>query len=187
MRYFTKPVFLLLFISFFAPIAPRAQTGADPLLDILSSELKRENAALSQEQVAPYFISYNLGDDQNVTMVSSFGALIRSDSSRSRTLLIDLRVGDYKLDNTHQIRTNGGFFGGSGFAGANSRQAPIENDAEALRIALCVKQTEHINPQRNVSKRSRPIARSRSKKKIARQIFQNRPARLPRFTKTLSR
>jgi predicted Zn-dependent protease len=69
-------------------------------------------------------------------MISSFGALIRSDSSRSRTLLIDLRVGDYKLDNTHQIRTNGGFFGGSGFAGANSRQAPIENDPEALRIAL---------------------------------------------------
>ncbi|MFI5263239.1 MAG: TldD/PmbA family protein, partial [Candidatus Kapaibacterium sp.] len=136
MRYTTKPALLLLFVSFFAPIALRAQIGLDPVLNILSAELSRENATLSTQQVAPYFISYNLGDDQNVTIVSSFGALIRSDSSRSRTLLIDLRVGDYKLDNTHQIRTNAGFFGGSGFAGANSRQAPIENDPEALRIAL---------------------------------------------------
>ena len=136
MRHITKPVFLLLIISSLTPFSLRAQIGLDPILNILSSELSRENATLSTQQVAPYFISYNLGDDQNVTMVSSFGALIRSDSSRSRTLLIDLRVGDYKLDNTHQIRTNAGFFGGSGFAGANSRQAPIENDPEALRIAL---------------------------------------------------
>ena len=136
MPYLKRSLLLLVFFVFSAPFFLRAQTGQDPILDILSSELTRENATLSKQQVAPYFISYNLGDDQNVTMESSFGALIRSDSSRSRTLLIDLRVGDYKLDNTHQIRTNAGFFGGSGFAGANSRQAPIENDQEALRIAL---------------------------------------------------
>ncbi|MDP4229131.1 MAG: metallopeptidase TldD-related protein [Bacteroidota bacterium] len=136
MRYPKNAFFLLLLITLAVPSTFRAQTGADPILDILSGELKRENATLSKQSTSPYFISYNLGDDQNVTIVSSFGALVRSDSSRSRTLLIDLRVGDYKLDNTHQIRTNAGFFGGSGFAGANSRQAPIENDPEALRIAL---------------------------------------------------
>jgi predicted Zn-dependent protease len=133
MRYFTKFVFLSVFL-FCSPLL--AQTGEDPVLHILSTELQRENSELSKQSVAPYFVSYNLGDDQNVTIMTSFGALIRSDSNRTRTLLIDLRVGDYKLDNTHQIRTNQGFFGGSGFAGANSRQAPIENNPEALRIAL---------------------------------------------------
>jgi TldD protein len=134
MRYFYRSLFLLLFLTFSVPIF--AQSGADPVLDILSSELQRENTILSKQSSPPYFISYNLGDEQNVTMMSSFGALVRSDSNHGRTLLIDLRVGDYKLDNTHQIRTNGGFFGGSGFAGANTRQAPVENNPEALRIAL---------------------------------------------------
>src|SRR5207247_5432153 len=99
MRDNSKFIFLLIFSAFCLPYNLRAQRSADPVLDILSDELNRENATLSKQQAAPYFISYNLGDDQNVTMVSSFGALIRSDSNRSRTLLIDLRVGDYKLDN----------------------------------------------------------------------------------------
>lgn len=109
---------------------------SDQVLETLSSELKREHQALSRQAVAPYFISYNLGDEQNVTMISSFGTLTRSDSSRSRTLLVDLRVGDFKLDNTHQIRAAGGMFGGGGFAGVNARPAPVENNPEALRLAL---------------------------------------------------
>ncbi len=108
----------------------------DQVLETLSAELKREHQVLSSQPVAPYFISYNLGDEQNVTMVSSFGTLTRSDSTHTRTLLVDLRVGDFKLDNTHQIRANGGMFGGGGFAGVNARQAPIENNPEALRLAL---------------------------------------------------
>ncbi|MEI8135054.1 MAG: metallopeptidase TldD-related protein [bacterium] len=136
MRHTPKLVFLLILGSFAGTSYVAAQPARDALLNILNTELSRENTELSRQAVSPYFISYNLGDDQNVTMVSSFGALVRSDSNRGRTLLVDLRVGDYKLDNTHQIRTNGGFFGGSGFAGANSRQAPIENNPEALKIAL---------------------------------------------------
>jgi TldD protein len=117
-------------------LATTVAAQTDPILPILRSELDREYGILKQQPIAPYFISYNLGDDQNVTMTASFGALQRSDSSHSRTLLIDLRVGDYQLDNTHQIRANGGFFGGGGFAAANSRQAPIENDPQAMKISL---------------------------------------------------
>lgn len=123
---------VLVICATFATVA----TAQDQVLETLSAELKREHQVLSQQPVAPYFISYNLGDEQNVTMVSSFGTLTRSDSTHTRTLLVDLRVGDFKLDNTHQIRANGGMFGGGGFAGVNARQAPIENNPEALRLAL---------------------------------------------------
>ncbi len=132
----TKKILLTLFGVLLVFGSSTAQAQNDNVLTTLRSELDREYSVLKTQTVAPYFISYNLGEEQNVTMVASFGALQRSDSTRSRTLLIDLRVGDYQLDNTHQIRSNGGFFGGGGFAAANSRQAPIENNPEALRIAL---------------------------------------------------
>jgi TldD protein len=131
LRRMLKPSVLLIF-GLLAVIA----NAQDPVLETLTSELQREYQVLSKQPVAPYFISYNLGDEQNVTMQSSFGTLTRSDSTHTRTLLIDLRVGDYKLDNTHQIRANGGMFGGGGFAGVNARSAPIENNPEALRLAL---------------------------------------------------
>lgn len=117
-------------------LASTASAQQDPVLKTLQDELDRENAVLQKQDVPPYFISYNLGDEQNVTMVTSYGALQRSDSNRTRTLLVDLRVGDYMLDNTHQIRGGGGMFGGSGFAGANTRQAPIENNDKALKLVL---------------------------------------------------
>jgi len=88
-------------------LASTASAQQDPVLKTLQDELDRENSVLQKQDVPPYFISYNLGDEQNVTMVTSYGALQRSDSNRTRTLLVDLRVGDYMLDNTHQIRSGG--------------------------------------------------------------------------------
>lgn len=120
----------------FLVLALTAHAQQDPVLQTLSDELTREYSVLKKQDVPPYFISYNLGDEQTVTMITSYGALQRSDSNRTRTLLVDLRVGDYTLDNTHQIRGGGGMFGGSGFAGANTRQAPIENNDHALKLVL---------------------------------------------------
>ncbi len=131
-----KKYFLCAVLGFLAATASLVRSQTDNILPILRDELGREFSVLKQQPVAPYFISYNLGDDQNVTIMSSFGSLVRCDSNRSRVLLIDLRVGDYQLDNTHQIRANGGFFGGGGFAAANSRPAPIENSPEALKLSL---------------------------------------------------
>jgi predicted Zn-dependent protease len=127
---------LAIFFLFGAVIA-QAQNANDPVLSILSGELDREYATLKKQDVPPYFIGYNLGEEQTATIQTSFGSLVRSDSNRNRLILIDLRVGDYKLDNTHQIRGGGGgIFGGSGFAGANTRQAPIENNEQAMKLVL---------------------------------------------------
>jgi predicted Zn-dependent protease len=97
----------------------------------MKSELQRENAALSKQSVAPYYISYNVGDEQKVSMTASYGTISKSDSTRHRMLLVDLRVGDYSLDNTHQIRASNDMFARGG-----AKTIPYEDNPESLKLAL---------------------------------------------------
>lgn len=109
-----------------------SQTAANDLvMQTLAQELAREQSALAKQTVSPYYMSYNVGDEQTVSMTSSYGALVKSDSSRRRMLLVDLRVGDYSLDNTHQIRASNDMFARGG-----ARMIPFENSEQALKLAL---------------------------------------------------
>jgi predicted Zn-dependent protease len=83
--------------------------------------------------VPPYFLSYEIVDLHQVDVTGAFGKLTGSHESRHRQLDIDLRVGDYTMDNTREIRggMNFGFFGN--FA---SMQVPIDNDPDAIRGIL---------------------------------------------------
>ena len=122
----------LVFSFFISALPVVAQTADnDTVLQTMKSELTRENAALQKQPVAPYYMSYNVGDDQNVSMVASYGAIQKSDSSRRRMLLVDIHVGDYSLDNTHQIRASNDMFGRSG-----AQPIPYENNAASLKLAL---------------------------------------------------
>ena len=123
------------FLLFSILSAPRlySQTAItdDPVIRVMSSEMTREMDALKARPVPPYYMSYNVGDEQTVNMVASYGSLQKSDSSRRRMLLIDLRVGDYQLDNTHQIRGSNDMFARSG-----AKSIPFEDDAEAIRHSI---------------------------------------------------
>ena len=123
----------LLSIIFLMPVAVHAQIPAtnDIILQTMKTELLREDSALLKQSVPPYYMSYNIGDQQNVSMVASFGALVKSDSSRNRMLLVDIHVGNYQLDNTHEIRGSNDMFARSG-----AKEIPYQNDPEALRLAL---------------------------------------------------
>lgn len=106
----------------------------DQVLSIMDQELNRSLENLKKTPVPPYFLSYELTDSHSIRISSSFGALTESDDNRSRILDIVLRLGDYTLDNTHPMRgrmSYGDF--GNRFP---SVQIPIENDPDALRMAL---------------------------------------------------
>ncbi|HET6510977.1 MAG TPA: metallopeptidase TldD-related protein, partial [Candidatus Kapabacteria bacterium] len=107
----------------------------DKILGVMRQELSREMDALGKQPVPPYYISYSIGDEQTVTMISSFGAITKHDSSRRRMLLVDLRVGDHQLDNTRQIRGSRDFFS-NGMAQGGSRAIAFENSELALRQAM---------------------------------------------------
>ncbi|OGW27200.1 MAG: hypothetical protein A2X59_03240 [Nitrospirae bacterium GWC2_42_7] len=107
---------------------------ADQVLGAMNKELNRSLENLKKTPVPPYFLSYEITENHSIRISSSFGALTESNDNRTRVLDIVLRLGDYTLDNTHPMRgklSYGNF--GNRFPSA---QIPIENDPDALRMAL---------------------------------------------------
>jgi TldD protein len=97
------------------------------------AELARSLDQLRKQQAAPYFLSYAITEVHSVSVEGSFGTLKHSGENRRRQLHIDLRVGDYTLDNTRQVR-GGGF---PNFADRFSMvEVPIEDDPDAIRAVL---------------------------------------------------
>ncbi len=107
---------------------------ADPVLSAMQQELTRSLANLKKTPQPPYFLSYQLTDNHGVQVSASFGALTGSNDRTTRLLDLDLRVGDYSLDNTHAVR-DGDPYGD--FSDQMERQRiPLENDPDALRVSL---------------------------------------------------
>ena len=110
------------------------QTPSDPVLTAMQQELTRSLQNLKKAPVPPYFLSYQLTDNRSTSVSASFGALTASSDRTSRLLDLDLRVGDYALDNTHPLREAGRSMD---FSDQIERQKiPLENDSDALRVAL---------------------------------------------------
>ena len=108
-----------------------SQATAD-LLDVMRDELERSRGVLAQQTTPVYYLSYEITEDQSVTVGGAFGSLTRSRESVRRSLDIDLRVGSPALDNTRELsqRVRRGL---RGFG----RAAPIPtDDEEGLRAVL---------------------------------------------------
>src|SRR5581483_10370691 len=84
-----------------------ALTAGSPLPAILQSELQRNMKMLGQQQVPAYFGAYTVFDQRATQIVASYGAVERSDENRQRFATVEVRVGDYSLDNTHPMRGDG--------------------------------------------------------------------------------
>ena len=103
------------------------------VLDAMRSELARSMDVLGQQDVAPYFLSYEITEQDNLAVSAEFGALMHSDRRRSRYLDVDLRVGDYQLDNTRELRGERSYL--SSYRRSVDR-VPLEDDADAIRATL---------------------------------------------------
>ncbi|HYG99998.1 MAG TPA: metallopeptidase TldD-related protein [Terriglobales bacterium] len=123
----------LIVLLFFA-VAGLAQENKipDPVLATMKQELTRSFEVLKKSPVPPYFLSYQLTDNHDISVSSSFGALASSTDNKSRVVDIDLRVGDYNVDNTHPVSRA---FATSTF-GQTRGTLPIEDDPAALAVAL---------------------------------------------------
>jgi TldD protein len=108
-----------------------AQSGRPPLEAILKAELQRNMRVLTGEQTPAYFASYTVYDQRATRIVASFGALQRSDEQRTRSASIDVRAGDYTLDNTHPIRGDAG----GGFPVVRT-PLPLTDEEAPIRLAL---------------------------------------------------
>jgi TldD protein len=104
-----------------------------PLLTAMKTELDRSVKTLGNADSVPmYFLSYQVTDTDRRAISASYGAINTNDHSRSRILDMDLRCGDYRLDNTREIR------GGYDFSFFNSgpTMLPLQDDEKAIRTAI---------------------------------------------------
>jgi TldD protein len=97
------PATVLLLTSVVSNRSARAQSSG-VLMDAMSGELHRamtDLAAQKEGQQPPYYLSYSAHDQYSLSIMAQQGALISSESSHTRAADVVVRVGDAKLDNTH--------------------------------------------------------------------------------------
>jgi predicted Zn-dependent protease len=110
------------------PQAPQATPS--PLLAEMTAELNRNMPILSKATPPAYFINYTLTQARRATVTGSNGALLDSSENLLRYLEVQVRVGDYNLDDTH--KTGGAQAGIQPGATA----APLDDDPAVLRRAI---------------------------------------------------
>lgn len=107
-----------------------ADNGPDPRKDTLLRAMLDEIARAKTLQISnlekPYFVSYSISESDNATVTASLGGIINSSRVHVRTPVIELRVGDYKFDNTNSIYTGTARLG----------LLPIDDDYQAIRTQL---------------------------------------------------
>lgn len=112
-----------------APAAADKAAGrtADPLLEIMKSELDRAKTDLAKSDPAPYFLSYTVYDQDQVLIAASYGGVLSDTAERRRTADVTMRVGTPGLDNTH---------GQSRQSGMTSGTLPLNDDSDAIARTL---------------------------------------------------
>lgn len=106
----------------------------DKLLGLLTDELNRELSVLKTQEVPPYFISYGVADVHSTSVSASFGTLTNSLSSDNRMLGASVRVGDYHMDNTREIR--GDYYSQFSQSMMGFNSIAQEDDPEAIKAAI---------------------------------------------------
>jgi TldD protein len=80
-------------------------SAQSPLIDILTTELNRNFAALKDKGTpAPYFMGYSVTDSESAALSASDGAISGQNQSRARLLDITVRVGSPKFDNYRRVK-----------------------------------------------------------------------------------
>lgn len=125
-----KPLLIAPFLFYSLALGQPDQPSV--VLKAMKAELDRSLEYLKKQETAPYFLSYSINDQQRAYLRATFGVLQNSGESHSRQLALGVRVGDYALDNTHEIRGD--------FMSFSSRYSyipiPVEDDPDAIRSVL---------------------------------------------------
>ncbi len=79
-----------------------AKADEDALMQAMRAEMARTMEQLRMEDLeAPYFVAYTVRDTERMGTHARFGALLPSSESRSRSITVEVRVGDASFDNTN--------------------------------------------------------------------------------------
>jgi TldD protein len=107
----------------------KAQIQNSPLVKILDEEMRRNFDALHKADPPPYFISYEVFDNESEVVSASFGALIGQNRGHNRIADVAVRVGSPKLDNYRRTGQDRVQF-------VHSVGIPLEDNGAAIRRRL---------------------------------------------------
>jgi TldD protein len=112
-----------------APFAasPASDPHAETLLNTMQHEMSRAQASLAKSEPAPYFMSYSVYDQQDLSISAGEGSIISSVTEQRRWADVTMHVGTPTLDNTH---------GQGRGSGISSSSLPITDDQDALARGL---------------------------------------------------
>ncbi|MFH2201560.1 MAG: metallopeptidase TldD-related protein [Elusimicrobiota bacterium] len=126
-------VILALLLAAGSPAAA-ASAKKDVLLRALKDELARSFPVLRGAETAPlYYMGYEARDTRTYDLAAFLGAVRSENERHSRHLDVDMRVGDYTLDSTHQFKGNNAFREDAGNAVTS---LPVEDDPASLRAGI---------------------------------------------------
>jgi TldD protein len=111
----------------------------DPRLALLSAMEQEGARSMQRLRIAgyepPFFLSYQVKDLRHEEVSGRFGAVVDDLVRRDRRVQADVRVGSYDLDSSSRDDVSM-FLGPEGQTWSAPREAPLDDDPEALRNAL---------------------------------------------------
>lgn len=108
-------------------------TAKSPVLTALEKSVARSMRVLGERgNPPPYFLSYLVTETDERQLSATRGAVRRNSQSRRRVADVDMRVGNYDLDNTHHLRGVRGWESGR----ARPITLSIDDDIDAIEAGL---------------------------------------------------
>jgi TldD protein len=101
---------------------------ADPIFQAMRDEIDRARKLSLPNLEAPYFVEYMIDEEESFSVTANLGGLLTRHKERFRSPDVQIRVGDYKFDNTNFA--GGGFGGGSRY---DLERFPLEDSYPLLR------------------------------------------------------
>jgi predicted Zn-dependent protease len=110
--------------------------GQDSVLNVLKTELNRNFEVLKNQPVPAYYGFVRLDEMQTVSTMAGLGHLQNKATLNSPTRILStcLRVGDYTLDNSHEIRESG--WGNSQGIEVKGNYVPCEENENLLKTQI---------------------------------------------------
>ncbi len=100
MRIVSRTACSLLILSML-PVSYPLLAADDVPMKAMHDEMARSVNMQLSGLSKPYFVAYRLQDINDTSIAAELGSVVTSQNTRSRLLRVELRVGDYKLDNTN--------------------------------------------------------------------------------------
>jgi len=135
-------------------------------------EIARASSQLKiSDNAPPYFVAYTLRDQESASLGARYGAIVEDQVNHQRSVFVEVRVGDYLLDNSNKKEE--GFFGPSDRSTYRaSLDAPLDGDLTALRASLWLATDQQYK---------RALADFLSKR--GDQVYEAKDDRAPSFTR----